>query len=132
MMYKTKMVFILLLFSFALVAANARQKVTTKGGYTLYFYDDTDEFYDYWINAAQTYPLVYIDVIRNENGARNGAMSSLLYEGTLTFAINTTYWQLGATFMNSRRSDMTEGRYFYLPSQIEQAIKYWDTQRSNM
>ena len=73
MINKAKIVF-LLLFSFALVAVNARQKVTTKGGYTLYFYDDTDEFYDYWINAAQTYPLVYIDVIRNENGASNGAM----------------------------------------------------------
>lgn len=115
-----------------LTTANARTKVTANGGYTLYYYENLDEFYNYWIEAAESYPLVYIEVIRNESGAKDGTLSSLLYDGTLTFAEQSEYWQLGATFLNNRRKDMTKGRYFYLPDQLEQAIKYWDTLRKNM
>ena len=121
----------LIIFCVSLTAF-ARSKVTTEGGYTLYYYDTPDEFYQYWINAAGSYPLVYIDVIRNESGVEAGTMSSLLYEGTLTFAVQSTYWQLGATFLNNRRKDMSTCRYFYLPSELEQAVKYWDTLQENM
>ena len=115
-----------------LTTANARTKVTAKGGYTLYYYENLDEFYNYWIEAAESYPLVYIEVIRNESGAKSGTLSSLLYDGTLTFGEQSEYWQLGATFLNNKRKDMTTGRYFYLPDQLEQAIRYWDTLRKNM
>ena len=115
-----------------LTSADARTKVTAKGGYTLYYYDNLDEFYKYWVEASDSYPMVYIEVIRNESCAKSGTLSSLLYDGTLTFGEQSKYWQLGATFLNNQRKDMTTGRYFYLPGQLEQAIKYWDTLRKNM
>lgn len=115
-----------------ITSANTRTKVTANGGYTLYYYENLDEFYSYWVKAAESYPLVYIEVIRNESGAKAGTLSSLLYDGTLTFAELSEYWQLGATFLNNRRNDMSTGRYFYLPTQLDQAMKYWDTLKNNM